>query len=318
MDIKKVTVAGSGVLGSQIAFQCAYKGFDTNVWLRSDASIERAKPFFERWKKAYLQELELFRMNLEGKPLTMELAPGIFSDPSKVTLEEIEEKIAFVNTLPEKITFSTDMSEAFKDTDLVIEAVAENIEQKRDFYTKLAPNLEEKTILVTNSSTLLPSSFAQYTQRPDKFLALHFANIIWRANTGEIMGHAETSTEAFDTVVQFAKDLGMLALPLKKEQPGYILNSLLVPFLQSANYLWGADIAEPEVIDMTWKAATHAPKGPFEIMDVVGIKTLYDVTVLNPAVNDPNSVPAKVAAKLKLMIDEGKTGKNAGEGFYKY
>ncbi len=318
MEIKKVTIAGSGVLGSQIAFQTAFKGFDTNVWLRSEASIERAKPFFQRWKDTYIQELELARLHVLGKPAPMPVAPGIFSDISKVTVEEIDEKIEFVKTLPEKIKFSTDMAEAFKDTDLVIEAVAENIEQKKDFYTKLAPHLEDRTILCTNSSTLLPSMFAAETQRPEKFLALHFANLIWRANTGEVMGHEKTSKEAFDTVVKFAGDIGMVPLPLHKEQPGYILNSLLVPLIGAASYLWGADISDPETIDLTWKIGTGAPRGPFEIMDVVGVKTVYDITVLNPASKTPGSPQAKVAERLKAMIEAGKTGRNAGEGFYKY
>lgn len=318
MKINKVTVAGSGVLGSQIAFQTAFKGFETNVWLRSEASIERAKPFFLRWKDAYLQELELCRLHVLGKPVPEPVAGGLFSNISKVTIKDIEEKIELVKSLPDKIKFSTNMEEAFNSTDLVIEAVAENIEQKKDFYTKLAPHLQEHTILCTNSSTLLPSMFAEETQRPEKFLSLHFANLIWRANTAEVMGHDKTSKEAFDTVVKFAQDIGMVALPLYKEQPGYILNTLLVPFLNAASYLWGNDIADPETIDITWKVGTGAPRGPFEIMDVVGVKTVYDVTMLNPESKNPESIQYKVVNKLKKMLDEGKTGRNSGEGFYKY
>lgn len=318
MDIKKVTVAGSGVLGSQIAFQVAYKGFDTNVWLRSDASIERAKPFFIRWRDTYLQELELCKLHVLGKEAPMPAARGLFDDITKVTMEEIEEKIELVKSLPEKITFSTDMAEAFKGTDLVIEAVAESIEQKEEFYGKLAPHLEEHTILCTNSSTLLPSMFAHATGRPEKFLSLHFANLIWRSNTGEVMGHEKTSKEAFDTVLKFTKDIGMIPLPLFKEQAGYLLNSLLVPFLGAAGDLWANDVSDPQTIDLTWKIGTGAPRGPFEIMDVVGIKTVYDVNMLKPEAKDPNSLKGKLVAKLKKMLDEGKTGRNAGQGFYKY
>ncbi|MDO5026792.1 MAG: 3-hydroxyacyl-CoA dehydrogenase [Tissierellia bacterium] len=318
MEIKKVTVAGSGVLGSQIAFQTAFKGFQTNVWLRSDASIERAKPFFQRWRDTYIQELELAKLHVLGKSAPMPVAGGIFSDITKVSIEEIDEKIEFVKTLPEKITFSTDMAEAFKDTDLVIEAVAENIEQKKDFYEKLAPHLQDHTILCTNSSTLLPSMFAEETKRPEKFLALHFANLIWRSNTGEIMGHENTSKEAFDTVVQFAKDIGMVALPLHKEQAGYLLNSLLVPFLSAATDLWAMDVADPETIDLTWKVGTGAPRGPFEIIDIVGLTTVYNIKSMNPLSKDPETAQGKTVAKLKAMIDAGKKGRNVGEGFYKY
>lgn len=318
MSIKKVVVAGSGVLGSQIAFQCAYKGFDTSVWLRSEASIGRAKPYMQRWRETYLKELELYKLYVSNKPLPAPVAPGLFPDISKVTMRDIEEKIELVKKLPEKIKFHLDMEEAFSDADIVIEAVAESVEQKKAFYENIATHLPEKTILATNTSTLLPSMFAEATGRPEKFLALHFANLIWRSNTGEIMGHSGTSPDVYDSVVKFAEDIGMLPLPLKKEQPGYILNSLLVPFLSAGQYLWAQDIADPHTIDLTWKAGTGSPRGPFEILDIIGLETAYNVVMLNPEAKNPGSVQNIIASRLKDLIDQGKKGKNYGEGFYKY
>lgn len=110
--------------------------------------------------------------------------------------------------------------EAAKDADLIIEAIAENSEQKIAFYQELAKYMEDKTILVTNSSTLLPSMFAEYTGRPEKYLSLHFANTIWANNTAEVMGHPGTEQEYYDEVVKFAEDINMIPLKLKKEQPG--------------------------------------------------------------------------------------------------
>ena len=178
--------------------------------------------------------------------------------------------------------------------------------------------MPEKTIVVTNSSTLLPSQFAEATGRPEKYMALHFANEIWRNNTAEVMGHAATSQEVYDIVAKFAKDIGMVPLLLKKEQPGYILNSMLVPFLSAAEMLLAKEIADPQTIDMTWKLATGSPAGPFQILDIVGLTTAYNIVIMNPEAQNPESIPGKIAAILKEYIDAGKTGINAGEGFYKY
>ncbi|GAE48099.1 3-hydroxybutyryl-CoA dehydrogenase [Mesobacillus boroniphilus JCM 21738] len=128
-------------------------------------------------------------------------------------------------------------------------------------------------MFATNTSTLLPSQFADATGRPEKFLALHFANEIWKNNTAEVMMHPGTDKEVFNDLLEFAKAIGMVALPLYKEQPGYILNSLLVPFLEAGQMLLMKEVADPETIDKTWMIATGAPKGPFAILDIVGITT---------------------------------------------
>ena len=140
------------------------------------------------------------------------------------------------------------MKKAMEDTDLVIESLSEDPKAKIAFYEAMAPLLPEKTVIVTNSSTMLPSAFASYTGRPEKYLALHFANQIWKNNTAEIMGHPGTEQKYYDEVVTFAKQIGMIPLQLKKEQPGYILNSLLVPFLNAGQALYANDVADPETI----------------------------------------------------------------------
>jgi 3-hydroxyacyl-CoA dehydrogenase len=310
MNFKKVVVAGGGVLGSQIAFQTAYKGFDVTVWLRSEGSIDRAKPKFERLKGIYLQTLEAMKTNPAA--YCRGLAP---KDASPEQLDELKKQVerAF-----DSLTYTTSYEEAGRDADFIIEAIAEDPQQKIAFYEALAPHLEERTILATNSSTLLPSQFAEYTGRPEKYLACHFANEIWRNNTAEIMGHPGTSPEAYQQVVEWAEAIGMIPLQLKKEQPGYILNSLLVPFLSAAQVLLAKEVADPETIDKTWMLATGAPFGPFRILDIVGLVTAYNIVIMDPTAQDPESIQGKVAAMLKEYIDAGKTGINAGEGFYKY
>lgn len=311
MEIKNVTVAGGGVLGSQIAFQTAYSGFNVTIWLRSEGSKERTQPKLDRLKEIYLSTMEEMKTNPQA------YCRG-FTDKKELTDEEIEELKTKVVTAYENIKLTTSYEEAAEDSDLIIEAIAEDPKQKIAFYQELTKYMPEKTILVTNSSTLLPSTFAQYTGREEKYLALHFANEIWRNNTAEVMGHSNTKQEYYEMVVEFAENINMVPLQLKKEQPGYILNSMLVPFLSAAEALYANDVADPETIDKTWMLATGAPNGPFRILDVVGLTTAYNIVIMNPESKDPNTTPGKIAAKLKEKIDAGKTGINAGEGFYKY
>ena len=121
-----------------------------------------------------------------------------------------------------------------------------------------------------------------------------------------------------DPYPAFARAIGMIALELKKEQPGYLLNSMLVPFLNSAEALLANGVADVETIDAAWTLGTGAPLGPFRILDIVGLTTAYNIVAASPAAQDPDSTAGRIAAVLKQHIDEGKTGINAGEGFYKY
>lgn len=311
MNFKKIVVAGGGVLGSQIAFQSAFKGFEVKIWLRSEGSIVRAKPKLERVKSIYLNTLETMKTNPAA------YCRGL-TDSKELSVKSIEELKEKAKKAYENIILTTSYEEAFKDTDLVIEAIAEIPEEKIDFYKKMDKYLPKHTIVVTNSSTLLPSQLAKYTGRPEKYLALHFANEIWRNNSAEIMGHPGTEQKYYDQVVEFAIAIGMIPLKLKKEQPGYILNSMLVPFLNSAQALLAKDIADPKTIDLTWKISTGAPVGPFQILDIVGLKTAYNIVSNHPDSKNTETIYGKIAKMLKKYIDEGKTGINAGEGFYKY
>ncbi|MDD2643829.1 MAG: 3-hydroxyacyl-CoA dehydrogenase [Methanobacteriaceae archaeon] len=311
MSMKNIVVAGGGVLGSQIAFQTAFKGFNVTIWLRSEGSIGRAKPKLERVKNIYLTTLEQMKTDPSA------YCNG-FTDKKDLTDDEIDELKNKAELAYDNITLTTSYAEAGNDADLIIEAIAEDPKQKIPFYQELAKNIPDKTIIVTNSSTLLPSAFAEYTGRPEKYLALHFANSIWKNNTAEVMGHAGTDQKYYDIVVDFAEKIGMVPLQLKKEQPGYILNSMLVPFLNAAEMLYAKGVADPETIDKTWVLATGAPIGPFRILDIVGLTTAYNIVIMNPNASDIETIEGKIAAMLKEKIDAGKTGINAGEGFYKY
>lgn len=147
---------------------------------------------------------------------------------------------------------------------------------------------------------------------------MHFANNIWKHNTAEIMGHPGTDSKVFEDVVAFAKAIGMLALPLHKEQPGYIINSILVPFFFTATDLLIKEVADSETIDKTWMKATGSPTGPFAMLDVVGITTFYNVSKMT-AERTKDPIKIKTVAYIKEnFIDKNKLGVSTGEGFYKY
>lgn len=283
-SIKNVTVLGSGVLGSQIAYQGAFFGFNVTSYDISDEIIANSRARYEGWVAAY---------KADGMP-------GAQDGGAERALESM--------------TFTSDLAEAVKDADLIIEAVPEYLELKRETYQKLAQLAPEKTIFATNSSSLLPSAMVDATGRPDRFIALHFANNIWRMNVAEIMGTEATSKETWDAVVDYAKNSGMVPIEIHKEKAGYVLNSLLIPLLTSASELWVDGYASTETIDQTWRIATGAPMGPFQIYDVVGLNTAYALSSTRPT-----EVSQRFAAKLKEeYLDKGKLGVASGEGFYTY
>lgn len=286
ITFKNVTVAGSGVLGYQIAFQTAFYGFNVTVYDINYEVLEKAKAKFD-----------------------------ILAESYKKDLKATEEQLAATKA---NLQYNSNLAEAVQDADLLIEAVPENPQIKIGFYEQLAKVAPAKTVFATNSSTMLPSQFAEYTGRPAQFVALHFANEIWKHNTGEVMKHPGTSDETFNSVLEFAKQIGMVALPIYKEQPGYIVNSLLVPLLSAALDLYVNEVADVETIDKTWMVATGAPVGPFGILDVVGVTTAYNI---NKMAADKTQNPTKIKAAAMLKenyIDKNKLGVATGEGFYKY
>jgi len=319
MNNKKVVVLGGGVLGTQIGLMCAYYGYDTTFWLRSESSVGRTQPKIERYSALMLEDLAQAKA-LVGTPMGAFVYPrGLIRDWKAATAESLDELYATgKKNLEENVHIELDKAAAVKDAYLVIESMSEDPKAKIEVYTQFKDLLDEDTILVTNSSTLLPSMFAEYTGRPEKYLSLHFANTIWKNNTAEVMGHPTTSPEIYNEVVKFAASIGMVPLQLHKEQPGYILNSMLVPFLSAAQGLWANGVADPETIDLTWQLATSAPAGPFKILDIVGLETAYNINQMKPASQQEGTTEYKIGKLLKEKIDKGETGVNAGKGFYDY
>ncbi|MDO5027624.1 MAG: 3-hydroxyacyl-CoA dehydrogenase [Bacillota bacterium] len=319
MEFKKVVLLGGGVLGSQIAIMSAYTGHDTTIWLRSQGSVERTEKKVSNYKTRLLADLEGAK-NLIGNPMGPYVYPrGLIRKWEGTSQADIEKLLeAGKKNLDEKLHLETDLDKALADADIIIEAMAEDPKAKISMYESIKDKMDEKTILCTNTSTLLPSTFAEYTGRPEKYMALHFANEIWKHNTAECMGHEGTDPEVYDQVVKFADQINMIPIKLKKEQGGYVLNTLLVPLLEAAQYLWSTGIADPEMVDITWKVGTGSPKGPFEIMDIIGLQTVYNIVKMKEGADQEGTYYHKLTRLLKEKLDKGESGINAGKGFYDY
>lgn len=317
MEYKKIVIIGGGVLGSQISFQCAYSGYETTVLIRKEDNKQKLIKSLEELKKIYIETLT-------------EMTPKHNWARGLANQEDFnrEKQLKMANDAIKKIIIETNQKKALENADLVIESITENIDIKKNLYEQIANILPEKTVIVTNSSTLLPSKLAQSTKRPNKFLSMHFANSIWKNNIVEIMGHEKTEQKYFDEIIEFGKSIKMIPLPVTKEKSGYLLNSMLVPFLLSSFDLYANGVSDPKSIDDAWTLGTGAPKGPFEIMDTVGLETVKNIveqyqkvpSLINPLLKKM-MLPYNYKNMLRIVnkyIDEGKMGKSTGEGFYKY
>ena len=322
MKYKNVVVAGGGVLGSQIAFQCAYCGFNVTVLVQGESGKKALMDKFNTLKKTYIQTIKVMNTKA-GK------APGLWANGiADIKHHNLNKCMNKVKNIMDFISIETNQAEALSDADLVIESITEIFDVKKDFYESIAPLMPAKTVIVTNSSTLLPSKLAKYTGRPEKYLAMHFANSIWKNNIAEIMKHSETSDKYFKEIIKFAEAINMVPLAAKEEKAGYLLNSLLVPFLLCAMDLLANGVSDPETIDKAWTLGTGAPHGPFKILDTVGLETAKNIVLQYqkvPNLLDPlfkkMMLPYNYDGMLDILnkyIEKGKTGKAVGEGFYKH
>lgn len=286
MNIETVVIVGTGTMGQQIGFQCAVHGFTTVMYDVKQASLEACRD-------SHRQFAELFVARRGSDRAVIDAALA-------------------------RLSYSTDLSLACRRADLVSESVPEDPEIKARVYEQLNRVCPDHTIFATNTSTLLPSQLADATGRPERFLALHFANPVWDANIGEVMPHPRTAPEIFERVLEFAVEIGMVPIRLEKEQNGYVINSLLVPLLCAAQALVTNGVTSHEIVDRTWMISTKMPAGPFGIMDVIGLETVYNV-VAYWAERDGDEQLRKSAEYVKQrFVDRGKLGVKTGAGYYTY
>ena len=322
MNYKKIVISGGGILGSQIAYQSAYCGYDVTILIRKEDSSEDVKNRLKKLCDIYKKTIVLMSSKV-GKA-DGNWARGIAS------IDNFKKEVCLVKAKKalSSIIIETDQAKALDNADLVIESITENFDIKAAFYKQIEPLLPEKTVVVTNSSTLLPSKLAKFTGRPEKYLSLHFANSIWKNNIAEVMKHSGTDDKYFNEIVKFAESINMIPLQAREEKSGYLLNSMLVPFLLSAMDLLANGVSDPETIDKAWTLGTGAPNGPFQIIGLVGLETAKNIVEQYqkvPDLFDPllkkMMLPYNYDGMLEILnkyLEEGKKGKAVGEGFYKY
>jgi 3-hydroxyacyl-CoA dehydrogenase len=285
--LDRLTVLGAGVLGGQIGWHSAFKGKTVVLYDPFPEALHKAAAAHETYAQIYAAELGA--------------------------------SAADIAATRARLTLTGDLKAAVAEADFVIEAVPEIPETKIAVYREMAGLLPAHTLLATNSSTLLPRDFAEATGRPAKYCALHFANLIWKLNLAEVMAHPGTARETLTAVAHFAIEIGMVPIPVQKEQNGYVLNSWLLPLLNAAASLVVNGVATPEEVDRTFMIANRGcAAGPCGMIDVVGMKTVYDVCSYWGTVNNDAQMLNNAAYVKEHFLDKGLQGMLGGEGFYKY
>lgn len=283
--LRNLTVLGSGVLGGQIAWHSAFHGKTVVVYDIAPDALVRCKFAHEQYAAIYLSDLGASEADIAATR--------------------------------DRLTFATDLASAVAGADLVIEAVPEVPEIKRAVYQEMADLLAPHTLVATNSSTLLPRDFAVDTGRPEQFCALHFGNGIWSMNVAELMTHPGTSRDTLTAIAEFAVEIGMVPIPVMKEQNGYILNSWFVPLVNAAQSLVTNGVATPEDVDRTFMIGGRTI-GPMGLLDMVGMKTVYDVLEHWGTQTGDAQMSANAAYVKERFLDKGLLGLPTGKGYYEY
>ena len=286
-QLENLTVLGAGVLGGQIAWHSAFSGKSVVVYDLHEEGLEKCRTAQQSYALIYRQDL----------------------DASEGMIEETRARL----------TFTTDLAAAVARADLVIECVPEIPEVKTGVYREMAPHLPAHTLIATNSSTLLPRQFAESTGRPEKYCALHFANLIWSLNIGEIMAHPTTADDTLVAVTQFAIEIGMVPIPVQKEQNGYVLNTMLVALVNAAQTLVTNGVATPEIVDRTYMIMNRGcAVGPCGLLDIVGMTTIYNILSYWGNEKKDEQMLRNAEYIQRRFLDKGLLGLQTGEGYYNY
>lgn len=282
MEIKKVGVVGCGLMGSGIAHVSAASGYKTLVREISQELLDKGLGSIEKY---------LAKAIARGKGTVFE---------KRMVADNLS---------------GTTKLEDLKDSDIIIEAITEDIKIKNEVFATLDKLCPEHTIFASNTSSLKISEMTKATNRPDKFVGLHFFNPVPVMKLVEVVRMAITADETFDTAMQFVKSLDKVAVPCK-DTTGFVVNRLLVPYLLDAIRALEASVASPRDIDNAMMLGCGYPMGPLALLDFVGLDTtLYIANIMFDEFKQPQYAPPEL---LKKMVAEGKLGKKSGEGFYKY
>jgi len=284
-DVRRVLLIGSGTMGLQIGLQAATHGYEVVVY-EIDSAAREAAP---RRLRAYAEEQRTAGV----------LAAG-----------ELERSLA-------RVTVTADPVAAGADSDVLIECVPEDPDLKGRVLAQFDGLCPPRTVFATNTSTLLPSMYAEASGRPDRLAALHFHIPVWSANVADVMPHPGTSEETTELLVDFARRIGQIPIRMRRESIGYVFNAVYTAMNRAAITLVANDVASVEDVDRAWMAIMKTPFGPFGALDDVGIDTAWHITEYWAGVTGDVQLRTN-ADWLRGYVDSGRTGAKAGEGFYRY
>jgi 3-hydroxybutyryl-CoA dehydrogenase len=283
-NIKTVGVLGAGLMGSGIAQVCAQSGFTTKVREVSDALCQRGKASIEK-----------------------SFARAIEKSKGKVTAADRDAAMS-------RLSFTTNLRD-LADCDIVIEAVVEDIEVKNAMWKELDGLCPPHTIFASNTSSLTIAAMAAATTRPGQMVGLHFFNPVPVMKLVEVVRTVTTSDATFDAAYAFARQLGKEPIAAK-DNSGFVVNLLLVPYLVDAINQLEHGIASVEDIDKGMMLGTGYPMGPFTLLDFVGLDTTYKIAeIMFDEYREKRYAPPPL---LKRMVLAGMYGRKSGKGFYDY
>jgi 3-hydroxybutyryl-CoA dehydrogenase len=282
MAIRRVGVLGAGLMGSGIAEVCAKSGYDTIIREVDDALVKKG---VARIESSMAKAVE------KGKLLAADR-------------DAARKRIAATTRL-----------EDLAGCDLVLEAIVENLEVKKETYRALDRICRAEAIFCSNTSSLTIIEMAAATQRPDRFAGLHFFNPVPVMKLVEVVRTIETSDETLSTVFEFAKSLGKEPIRTQ-DTPGFIVNRLLVPYLLDAVRALEEGVGTREDIDKAMELGCGHPMGPLRLLDFVGLDTTYAIAeIMFGEYREKRFAPPPL---LKRMVLAGRYGKKSGRGFYEY
>jgi 3-hydroxybutyryl-CoA dehydrogenase len=282
MQVKTVGVLGCGLMGSGIAQVCAAAGYKTIVREVDQSFLDKG---LGRVKKFLEDGVARGKVTAEARDTTLGNLTG------------------------------TTAVDALQDCDLIIEAIIENLDTKRQTYAALESIVKDHTIFLSNTSSLCITELAAATKRPDRFGGLHFFNPVPLMKLVEVIRALTTSDETYETVFAFAQSLGKEPITAP-DRPGFIVNRLLVPYLLDAIRAYENGLGTLEDIDKGMKLGCGYPMGPFTLLDFVGLDTTYYIAnIMFEEFREPAYAPPPL---LKRMVLAGRMGRKSGRGFYTY